>query len=117
MTELHRKWYSNRTSFAGLFFCAVNCGAALEQYKNGIIYYSLGNFSFGGNKNPSDKDSVVVQQLVVREANGTVRLGETKLIPFRVSSVTDRNDFKPTPYDVGTTAYKRAMSKLNGTYK
>ena len=89
----------------------------VEQYGSGIIYYSLGNFSFGGNKNPSDKDSVVVQQLVVREANGTVHLGETELIPFRVSSVTDRNDFKPTPYDVGTTAYKRAMSKLNGTYK
>ena len=89
----------------------------VEEYKNGVIYYSLGNFSFGGNRNPSDKDSVVVQQLVIREANGTVHLGETKLIPFRVSSVTNRNDYKPTPYAVDSADYKRAMRKLNGTYK
>ena len=89
----------------------------VEQYKNGIIYYSLGNFSFGGNRNPSDKDSVVIQQMVLREADGTVHLGETRLIPFRVSSVTDRNDYKPTPYAEDSTDYKRAMSKLNGTYK
>ena len=59
----------------------------------------------------------MIQQQVVREHDGTVRLGETELIPFRVSSVTDRNDYKPTPYAVDSAAYKRAMSKLNGTYK
>ena len=89
----------------------------VEQYKNGIIYYSLGNFSFGGNKNPSDKDSVVIQQQVIRESDGTVYLGDTELIPFRVSSVSNKNDYKPTPYAADSTDYKRAMSKLNGTYK
>ena len=88
----------------------------VEKYQKGIIYYSLGNFSFGGNKNPPDKDSVVIQQLIIRDADGTVRLGETKLIPFRVSSVTKNNDYKPTPYEVDSTDYKRTMTKLDGTF-
>ena len=88
----------------------------VEKYQDGIIYYSLGNFSFGGNKNPPDMDSVVIQQLIVRDADGTVRLGETKLIPFRVSSVTNKNDYKPTPYAADSTDYKRTITKLDGTF-
>ena len=88
----------------------------VESYNGGVICYSLGNFSFGGNRNPQDKDTAVVQQTVVRETDGTVHLGETKLIPFRLSSVTQRNDFRPIPYEAGTDAYERAMSKLNGTF-
>ena len=88
----------------------------VEKYQKGIIYYSLGNFAFGGNKNPTDKDTAVIQQLIIREPDGTICLGETKLIPFRISSVTKSNDYKPTPYAVDSTDYKRAMTKLDGTF-
>lgn len=88
----------------------------IEQYKDGVIYYSLGNFSFGGNRNPKDKDTAIIQQTVIVEPDGTVRLGETTPIPCRLSSVPDRNDYQPTPYDVGSDAYYRTLSKLDGTF-
>ena len=34
----------------------------VENWEDGIIFYSLGNFCFGGNKNPGDKDSMIFQQ-------------------------------------------------------
>lgn len=34
----------------------------IEEYKGKFIVYSLGNFMFGGNRNPSDKDTFVFQQ-------------------------------------------------------
>ena len=88
----------------------------IEEYNGGIIYYSLGNFSFGGNRNPRDKDSVVIRQTVIRDSDGTIRLGSTELIPFCISSVSGKNDYKPTPYEEGNKKYKRALSKLDGTF-
>lgn len=39
----------------------------IEQYKGKMIVYSLGNFMFGGNKNPSDKDTFVYQQKLTNQ--------------------------------------------------
>lgn len=33
----------------------------IEKYQNGIIFYSLGNFVFGGNSFPSDRDSIIAR--------------------------------------------------------
>ena len=33
-----------------------------------------------------------------------------------VSSVSGKNDYKPTPYEEGSKKYKRALSKLDGTF-
>lgn len=33
----------------------------IEEYKQGIIFYSLGNFMFSGNRNPKDKDSIIAK--------------------------------------------------------
>ncbi|MFA6022710.1 MAG: CapA family protein [Candidatus Pacearchaeota archaeon] len=33
----------------------------IEKYNNGIIFYSLGNFAFGGNTFPSDRDSMIAK--------------------------------------------------------
>ncbi|MBQ4283633.1 MAG: CapA family protein [Lachnospira sp.] len=87
----------------------------IEKYNGGITYYSLGNFSFGGNHNPSDKDTAVIQQQVLRDAEGKVMLGELKVIPCSISTLTDRNDFRPTPYAVGSEAYNRVFKKLKCT--
>lgn len=88
----------------------------VEPYNGGIIYYSLGNFSFGGNGNPSDKDSAIIQQHVLRYEDGTIALGDLDIIPCRVSSITNWNDYRPTPMEEGTEEYLRALQKLEGSY-
>jgi len=88
----------------------------LEFYNGGLIMYSMGNFSFGGNRNPVDKDTVVIQQEFIRTADGSVVLGETILIPCRISSTASRNDYQPTPYDPTDPGYLRVLSKLDGSY-
>lgn len=68
----------------------------VEQYKGKYIIYSLGNFCFGGNKNPSDKNCTIFQQTFhVDLANGTVSDGGVNIIPARVSGSNDANDYQP----------------------
>ena len=88
----------------------------IEEYGGGIIFYSLGNFSFGGNGAPKDYDTALVQQEVIRDAEGTVRLGQLTIVPASVSSVAGRNNFQPTPYEPGTEEYNRVLSKLDETF-
>ena len=89
----------------------------VENYGDGIIYYSLGNFSFGGNNWPPDLDSAVLQQEVIRDLDGSVRLGKLTMIPCSVSSLEKQNDFQPTPYEPGSKEYDRVISKLDGSFK
>lgn len=67
----------------------------IEQYKGVYICYSLGNFCFAGNNRPSDMTSYIFQtRFRVRE--GEVSNEGFRIIPIRISSRTDRNDFIPT---------------------
>ena len=88
----------------------------MEEYNGKMIFYSLGNFSFGGNDHPKDYDSAVIQMEILREYDGTVRFGELTIIPICISSVSDRNNYQPTPYPEGSEAYNRVLEKLEGTY-
>lgn len=88
----------------------------IEEYGDGIIYYSLGNFSFGGNSDPKDYDTAIVRQEVIREPDGTVRLGELTLIPCSISSEKYRNNYQPTPYPEDSEEYERVISKLDGSF-
>ena len=87
----------------------------IEAYQGSVILYSIGNFCFGGNRNPSDKDTVIAQLTV----SGTVedRSWEMSYIPCCVSSVSNRNDYRPTPYPPDTAAYRRCFQKLDGTFR
>ena len=67
----------------------------VEQYKGKYIVYSLGNFCFGGNRNPRDKNCLIFQQTFEIASDGTVSDGGISLIPARVSSSDDTNDFQP----------------------
>lgn len=82
----------------------------VEAYQDGVILYSIGNFCFGGNRNPGDKDTVIAQLVVHVEKTGVS--WEMEYVPCSVSSVTNRNDYRPTPYGQGTESYQRCLSKL-----
>ena len=84
----------------------------IEEYNGGIIYYSLGNFCFGGNLYPDDYDTVLLQQEVIRDPEGNVRLGELTVVPCCLSSVADHNNFQPTPYAEDSEGYARVLKKL-----
>ena len=88
----------------------------VERYGCGVIYYSLGNFSFGGNGYPRDYDTALIRQEVIRDAHGNITLGETLPVPASVSSEPNRNNYQPTPYAPEEAGYDRAMKKLNGTW-
>lgn len=68
----------------------------IEEYKGKQIVYSLGNFCFGGNKNPQDKDTFVyVHKFNFK--NKELISEEYEIIPCSISSVKNRNNYQPTP--------------------
>lgn len=83
----------------------------IEEYQGKYIIYSLGNFCFGANRNPKDKDCLIVQQTFTFIDGIKQEESQLKVIPCSVSSVTDRNDYKPTPKE-GEEA-RRILDKLN----
>lgn len=83
-----------------------------ELYNGKYIVYSLGNFCFGGNRNPRDKNCVIFQQTFNVGLDGTVSDGGISIIPARVSSSDDTNDFQPT-----IVTDSRAQKILSGIAK
>lgn len=86
---------------------AIDCGADLvlgthphvlqgiEKYNGKYICYSLGNFCFGGNDNPADKDTAVFRQ-VFTFIDGTLQLDDNySIIPATISGHDDYNDYQP----------------------
>jgi len=71
----------------------------IEKYKGKYIAYSLGNFCFGGNKNPSDKDTMIFQQTFTVTSEGVEINDNINIIPCSLSSVSSHNDYCPTPRD------------------
>lgn len=69
----------------------------IETYKGKNIVYSLGNFCFGGNSNPSDKDTMIFQQTFTMTKEGIKADNVTNIIPCSLSSVSNLNDYCPTP--------------------
>jgi poly-gamma-glutamate capsule biosynthesis protein CapA/YwtB (metallophosphatase superfamily) len=66
----------------------------IEAYKGKQIVYSLGNFVFGGHSNPADKDSMIYQALFTQK-DGRVEPSGTRILPVRISTAEDRNDYRP----------------------
>lgn len=89
----------------------------IEEYNGGVIYFSMGNFSFGGHHDPGDYDTAVLQQQVIREADGTITLGARTIIPANVSSAERGNNFQPAPYEEGSEDYQQVLDKLSGAWK
>ncbi|WP_230397721.1 CapA family protein [Novisyntrophococcus fermenticellae] len=69
----------------------------VETYKDRYICYSLGNFCFGGNKNPSDKDTMIFRQTFTVTGDDVAADSVTEIIPCSISSVSSINNYQPTP--------------------
>ncbi len=84
----------------------------IELYNGKYIVYGLGNFCFGGNSNPSDKDAMIFQQTFVLHLDVGVVDAGVSVIPVSSSSVVYTNDYRPTPLS-GTEA-QRVLGKIDG---
>lgn len=83
----------------------------MESYNGVPIFYSMGNFCYGGHLNPQDKDSVIVTATLQWE-NGIASLVNVEPLPCSVSNRTDKNDYCPTLYTQGGDGWQRVMEKL-----
>ncbi|MGN1140974.1 MAG: CapA family protein [Oliverpabstia sp.] len=68
----------------------------IEEYNGKNIVYSLGNFCFGGNRNPLDKDTMIFQQTFTFANGELVQDNVKNIIPCSLSSVKEYNDYQPT---------------------
>lgn len=81
-----------------------------EEYNGHYIVYSMGNFCFGGNRNPSDKDCYVVRWKANMK-DKTLNNSQIEVIPTSVSSSLDVNDYQPRILDGDEKT--RVMTKIN----
>ena len=81
-----------------------------EKYNGRYIVYSLGNFCFGGNKNPSDKDCMIFQQTFTVTGNDVATDDSINVIPCSISSSSSSNNYQPTPAEGNET--DRILAKI-----
>lgn len=86
---------------------AIDCGAdivigthphvlqGIEKYNGRYICYSLGNFCFGGNSDPSDKDTAIFRQTFTFDENGLRDDDNIIIYPCRISGHDGYNDYQP----------------------
>ena len=67
----------------------------IERYKGKYIIYSLGNFCFGGNPNPTDKRCLIFQQTFSYSRETGISDAGINIIPAKVSSSKKTNDYRP----------------------
>lgn len=67
----------------------------IGSYKGANIVYSMGNFCFGANRNPDDKDTFIYRQTFIVTDTG-VEVEEYEVVPCSISSTSNRNDYQPT---------------------
>ena len=71
----------------------------IEVYNGKNIVYSLGNFCFGGNSDPSDKDTMIFQQTFTVQDGELVEDNVTNIIPCSIYSDSSYNNYQPTPLE------------------
>lgn len=82
----------------------------IEKYNGKYIVYSLGNFCFGGNKNPVDKDTMIFKQNFKFVNGALVEEDDIGIIPCSVSSVSSRNNYQPIP--LAGADFERVKNKI-----
>lgn len=75
--------------------CHTHVLQGVERYRGRYIFYSLGNFSYGGKMIPEDMDTVIAQQTFTF-TDGELQLDDAvRLIPCRMSTRKDINNYSP----------------------
>jgi poly-gamma-glutamate synthesis protein (capsule biosynthesis protein) len=104
---IERDTVPNSTQIS-LAHAAVDAGADLvvgshphviqgwEKYNGKYIVYSLGNFCFGGNSNPSDKDCMIFQQTFTITGDEVATDDQVSFIAASISSTSSSNNYQPT---------------------
>ena len=67
----------------------------IEEYKGRYIVHSLGNFCFGGNTNPADKDTMIFQQTFTVKGGKLTKKDNARIIPCSLSGSKSTNTFQP----------------------
>ncbi len=118
---IEREYYPNSVQ-KQLAHAAIDNGADLvigehphvlqgiETYNGKKIVYSLGNFCYGGHKNPSDKDTMIFQQKFTIRDGQILSYEDVNVIPCSLSSVTNLNNYQPTILE-GAEA-ERVLNKI-----
>ena len=65
-----------------------------ETYNGKPIVYSLGNFCFGGNRNPRDTDTMIYQLSYTFKGINQLDY-KVQIIPCSLTSSRGRNDYQP----------------------
>lgn len=89
-----------------------------EQYQGRYIVYSLGNFCFGGNSNPNDKDCMIFQQTFTVQGDEVEKNDNVDFIACSISSTPSRNNYQPTPAtgDEKTRIEKKIQDSTDQVY-
>lgn len=77
--------------------CHPHVLQGIEVYNGKFIVYSMGNFCFGGNRNPKDKETMIFRQTFTFIDGVKQEDQQAGVIPCLISSVMSRNDYCPTP--------------------
>ena len=124
--------YTIDTGFNAVYCTHAHRLQPAESYGDGIIFYGLGNFIFGGHTNPGNGTDpgaydTGIAQLTLCRIGDQVTLDSYSFIPCSLSSTVGPdstvlgpntlNNYQPQPYTEGGEAWSRAMSMLNGTYE
>lgn len=91
--------------------CHPHVLQGIEVYNGRFILYSMGNFCFGGNRNPKDKETMIFQQTFTFIDGVKQEDQQAKVIPCYISSVMSRNDYCPTPAEDGD--YTSILERIN----
>ena len=85
----------------------------MEAYNGVPIAYSMGNFCFGGNSSPEDRDSVVLQAELCFDPNTeSAALTALRAVPCQISSTAGRNDYCPRICTPEEEAWTRIFTRL-----
>lgn len=81
----------------------------VEEYNGKQIVYSLGNFCFGGNRNPSDTDSMIYS-ITMNFTDGKFTSETHEIIPCSITTSSSRNNYQPTILE--DTEKQRVLDKI-----
>ena len=84
----------------------------VERYKGRYIFYSLGNFSYGGRAIPRDVETMIAQQTFIFKNGELIIDDNVTILPCWMSTRTDINDFCPVIQ--GGTTGNEIIEKVNG---